>query len=590
MNFKYNIILLINIIINNNMEYSIGDIHGDYTKLFAFISHTINKSNINSKLLYNNKIICEYYNNKIIPYIDNFEYNKNITLSINFKILFDDKEYDLSQNNNYYILLGDIFDCFIFTNEEEYKQRKQELSKKVFLFGGPFSYKSYSLKNINQEDLITDNYYKNIKIKYQTLTYLFVKYLKSKLKKQLILILGNHEITYYGLYSKDLRNFITDNFVLYYKSQYSNYIYSHGVANKSILNIINFQLNNKYFHSINKMNNYFNHIINIKNSITLLDKSNNEFNCLTILDYLINYVKYENVNYNQLTLLFNLATNYNILLKLEKEFKNLTVKSTINYLSQITKLFTRTTLFNNHSILLFNEVLEKLFNNDYRIFEDDKLYDNIFTLIKTVNFIKTNFYCYINKIFPSKDIINTKTNKMISQDISKMSIEYIYNNLDNLILKLEYKSMIKKIYNILQNNILNDIHNKLKTIINIYENSINFHLYFQMNIIYFCQYYKIKNPTKSIILEYINKNEIDNIYPLQICGHKYIEKSKINYDKVKIFCMDKSLSSLYTEENTLKETDYLLYYGEMKNNEFTIYNINKLNNINYKLFIEKYNI
>lgn len=572
------------------MEYSIGDIHGDYTKLFAFISHSINKSNINSKLLYNNKIICEYYNNKIIPYIDNFEYNKNITLSINFKILFDDKEYDLSQNNNYYILLGDIFDCFIFTNEEEYKQRKQELSKKVFLFGGPFSYKSYSLKNINQEDLITDNYYNNIKIKYQTLTYLFVKYLKSKLKKQLILILGNHEITYYGLYSKDLRNFITDNFILYYKSQYSNYIYSHGVANKSILNIINFQLNNKYFHSINKMNNYFNHIINIKNSITLLDKSNNEFNCLTILDYLINYVKYENVNYNQLTLLFNLATNYNILLKLYEELPKLTINSTFSELSQITKLFTRTTLFNQYTILKFNKVLKKLFKEKYRIFEDNKLYNNIFNLIDLVKYIRTNFYININKIFPYKDIINTKTREIIYQNITQYKINEVYNNLYNYKLKPEYYISIKNIYKILQKDILLDIKQKIKEIINIYENYINFHLYFQCNIIYFCQYYKLTNPSKSIILEYINKHEINNIYPLQICGHKYIEKSKINYDKVKIFCMDKSLSSLYTEENTLKETDYLLYYGEMKNNEFTIYNINKLNNINYKLFIERYNI
>lgn len=565
------------------MEYSIGDIHGDFTKLFSFYVNTLNCKK--AKLYYNNKIICKYNTNKykITSYIDNFEYNKDINLNLKFNIqIYYNFKYlnHIFNNKNTYILLGDIFDCFIFTNDKQYEIKKQELTKKIFLIGGPFSYKSYSLKNINNDDFNNDNYYSNIKIKYQTLTFLFVKFLKEKLKNNLILILGNHEITYYGLYSKDLRNFISDNFILYYKSKFSKYIYTHGVANKSILNITNFKLNNKYFHSITKTNNYFNHIINIKNSITLLDKSNNDFNYLTILDYLINYVKVDNVNYEQITLLFNLATNYNVLLKLEKEFINLNIKSNINYLSQITKLFTRTTLFNNHTENIFNNVLEKLFNNEYRIFEDNKLYDNIFILIKIVHFIRNNFYCFINKIFPNKDIINYRTNTMISQDISKFSIEYIYNNLDNLILKPEYKCMIKKIYNILQNNILKDIHNKLKKIIYIYENYINFHLYFQMNIICFCKYYKINNPTKEIILKFINKEEINNIYPLQICGHKYIENSKIDFDKIKIFCMDKSLSSLYSEDYNLIETEYILYYGELNDKIFNIYNMNKsLNNI-----------
>lgn len=570
------------------MEYSIGDIHGDFTKLFSFYVDTLKCSK--AKLFYNNKLICKYNikKYKITSFIHNFEYNKDIILNLKFNIIINygfNYLNHIFNNNNKYILLGDIFDCFIFTNDNQYEIKKQSLSKKIFLIGGPFSYKSYSLKNINNNDLYNDNYFNNIKIKYQTLTFLFVKYLKEKLKNNLILILGNHEITYYGLFSKDLRNFISDNFILYYKSSFSKYIYTHGVANKSILNIINFQLNNKYFHSITKSNTYFNHIINIKNSITLLDKSNNDFNCLTILDYLINYVNFDNVNYDQLTLLFNLATNYNILLKLEKEFINLNIKSNINYLSQITKLFTRTTLFNNHTEILFNDVIEKLFKKEYRIFNDDKLYENIFKLVKIVSFIKNNFYCFINKIFPNKNIINSKTNIIISQDISKMSIEYVFNNLNNLILKPEYKMMIKKIYNILNPNILNDIHFKIKELINIYENNINFHLYFQTNIISFCKYYKITNPTKKLILKFINNKEITNIYPLQICGHKFIEKSKIDFDKVKIFCMDKSLSSLYNETFDLIEQPYLLYYGCMNNKEFTIYNINNLND-NFKLFID----
>lgn len=558
------------------MEFSIGDIHGDFTKLFAFYVDTFNCNN--AKLYYNNNLICEYdiNNFKLIPFIDNFEYNKNIILNLKFKIIIDDNEIDYN-NNNTYILLGDIFDCFIFTNDKEYEIKKQELTKKIFLFGGPFSYKSYSLKNININDLNNDNYYSNVKIKYQTLTYLFVKFLKEKLKSRLILILGNHEITYYGLFSKDLRNFITDNFILYYKSKYSNYIYTHGVANKSILNIINFQLNNKYFHSITKSNKYFTHIINIKNSITLLDKSNNNFNYLTILDYLINYVKSDDVNYEQLTLIFNLAINYNILLKLVDEFKLLNYNSKFSQLNNITRLFTRTTLFNNHTELVFNDVLKKLFNSEFRIFNDNKLYDNIFNLVNLIHFIKNNFYCFVNKIFPNVDIINSKTNKMISQNISNLSIDYVYNNLDNLILKNEYVISIKKIYNLFNKTFLNDVFNKLKNISDIYENYINFHLYFQMNIIYFCKYYNIDNPNKEKILYYIKNKEIDNIYPLQICGHKYIENSKINYNKVKIFCMDKSLSSLYTEEFDLIEQQYLLYYGILNKNQFKIININNLN-------------
>lgn len=584
------------------MEFSIGDIHGDYIKLFSFIIDTLNYNNdiinysINKgTLLYNNKKICEYIkdNNKynIISYIDNFEYNKIINLSINFNIIINDNiEYDISNNNNTYILLGDIFDCFIFSNDEEYIIRKQELSKKVFLFGGPFSYKSYSLKNINQKDLISDDYYNNIKIKYQTLTYLFVKYLKEKLKKKLILILGNHEITYYGLYSKDLRNFITDNFILYYKSKFNNYIYTHGVANKSILNIINFQLNNKYFHSITKSNNYFNNIINIKNSITLLDKSFNNFNVLTILDYLINYVKKDNVNFKQLTLLYNLATNFNVLLKLNDILPNLSLNSTFEELIIISKLFTRTTLFNLHNIELFDFVLKKLFKDKYRIFNDNNLYSNIFKLIKLIKFIRNNFYIFITKIYPNNDIINTKTKILISQNITKFNIIDVYNNLSKFTLKDEYVFSIKNLYNVLQPNILNKVKKYIIDIIYIYENFINFHLYFQLNIISYCKYYKLNNITKEIILNNINNKEIDNIYPLQICGHKYIENSKINFNNIKIFCMDKSLSSLYSDELYLINTDYLLYYGIMNNNSFSIININKLNNNYYKLVVDKFNI
>ena len=577
------------------MEYSIGDLHGDYTKLFIFISHSIINQIDNQKtvLLYNNKIICEYniQNNNLISYIENFEYNKEKILNLNFEIYLNDKPYNFDNNNNIYILLGDIFDCFIFTNDEEYKIIKQSLSKKIFLFGGPFSYKSYSLKNINSEDLLTDNYYNNIKIKYQTLTYLLVKYLKQKLKKRLKLILGNHEITYYGLYSKDLRNFITENFQLYYKSSLNNYIYTHGVANKSILKIINFQLNNKYFHSITKSNDYFNHIINIKNSITLLDKSTNDFNSLTILDYLINYINKEDVKYKHITLLYNFATNYNILLKLYDELPNLSLNSTFEYLITISKLFTRTTLFNHHTIKLYNKLLTKLLKDKYRIFNDNTLYNKIQLLVKLINNIRNNFYIYINKIYPSNDKINTKTQKIIYQNITSYTINYVYNNINNLILKEEYYNSIKKLYKLLQPNILKKLLLDIKEIINIYENYINFHLYFQSNIISFCKYYNLKNITKTIILQYLNNNEIQNIYPLQICGHKYIEKSKINYKNVKIFCMDKALSTLYSENYNLIQQPYLLYYGILTKDNFKIININNNNNPNkYELFIENYNI
>ena len=51
----------------NNMEYSIGDLHGDYTKLFIFISHSIINQIDNQKtvLLYNNKIITNYLCNNL---------------------------------------------------------------------------------------------------------------------------------------------------------------------------------------------------------------------------------------------------------------------------------------------------------------------------------------------------------------------------------------------------------------------------------------------------------------------------------------------------------------------------------------------